>query len=349
MRAPSYLLRIMSKSANGDSLIDVLFVVVAHSLIFDIAGPAEAFRLANLCRAERNQVPRFRLRFAGPEPQATTSVGLVLTKLEPLPDVLTVPTWVVVAGQPSARLTQTNAAVVKAAQWLGSMLKGHLISATTPHRLIAICSGTLLAARAGLVDGRQCTTHHDLLEALRTIAPRAHVLENRVFVVDGAMASSAGISAGVDLALHLIARECGEALAAKVAEQMVVYLRRSEDDPELSPFLANRRHLHAAVHRVQDAVSAEPERNWTMAAMAAVGHVTQRHLSRLFRRYADISPLRYLQVIRLARARQSIEHGASIARAAETAGFGSALQLRRTWSRIWGGSPRDAERRLTSA
>ncbi|MEQ1517280.1 MAG: hypothetical protein ABL931_12415 [Usitatibacteraceae bacterium] len=130
-------------------------------------------------------------------------------------------------------------------------------------------------------------------------------MDNRVFLIDGPLASSAGITAGIDLALHLIAGECGDALAASVAEDMVVYLRRSTQDPELSPFLAHRRHLHAAVHRVQDAVSAEPDREWDMATLAEIGHVTQRHLLRLFVQHAGVSPLQFLQSIRLERARWS--------------------------------------------
>jgi transcriptional regulator GlxA family with amidase domain len=80
-----------------------------------------------------------------------------------------------------------------------------------------------------------------------------------------------------------------------------------------------------------------------MAAMASVGHVTERHLLRLFLLHAGVSPLRYLQAIRLERARQSLERGASVTRAAEVAGFRSGLHLRRAWNRQWGGSPRDAE------
>jgi transcriptional regulator GlxA family with amidase domain len=135
-------------------------------------------------------------------------------------------------------------------------------------------------------------------------------------------------------------------MAAGVAEDMVVYLRRSLRDPELSPFIINRRHPHAAVHRVQDAVCAEPERQWTMTAMAALGHVTERHLLRLFVHHAGVSPLKFLQVIRLERARQLIERGASVAHAAEVAGFRSDLQLRRAWNRQWGGSPRDARKSM---
>jgi transcriptional regulator GlxA family with amidase domain len=168
-------------------------------------------------------------------------------------------------------------------------------------------------------------------------------MDNRVFVIDGPVASSAGVTAGIDLALHLIADECGEALAAGVAEDLVVYLRRSHHDPELSPFLAHRRHVHSAVHRVQEAITTEPERDWTMPEMARAGHVTERHLLRLFIRHAGLSPLEFLRGVRLERARQLIERGTGIGRAAEAAGFRSALHMRRAWTRQWGGSPRDAQ------
>jgi transcriptional regulator GlxA family with amidase domain len=322
-------------------LIDVLFVIVPHSLLLDIAGPAEAFRLANQHRERRGQPPRFRLRFASHDATLSTSVGLSLADLVPLPQRLTAPTWVVVVGQPTVHTREVTPAIVATAKWLNENLRGPLVAAESSHRLIIICSGALLAARAGLLDRRRCTTHHELLPALRMLAPQAQVIDNRVIVVDGPLASSAGITAGIDLALHLIAEECGEALAA---EDMVVYLRRSPRDPELSPFHMHRRHLHATVHRVQDAIITRPERDWDMAALASVGNTTERHLLRLFIEHACVSPLHYLRMIRLERARQSLEFGASVTRAAEVAGFRSGLQLRRAWNSQWGGSPRDVTR-----
>lgn len=334
--------------------IDVLFVIVPHALLLDVAGPAEAFRLANWHRELRGLPPRFRLRFAAPQEVQHTSVGLSIAGLEPLPRELTATTWVVVVGQPTKHLGTVTPAVVTTAFWmsrqLGDALRGGegdrtgAVGGGRGHRLVTICSGTLLAARAGLLSGRSCTTHHELLQTLRGLAPRAKVIENRVFVVDGPLASSAGITAGIDLALHLIAAECGEGLAASVAEDMVVYLRRSDRDPEQSPFREHRRHLHTTVHRVQEAVLNEPERDWDMAALARAGHTTPRHLLRLFLEHAQVSPLHYLQLIRLERARQALGGGASVTLAAEIAGFRSALQLRRAWNRQWGGSPRDGLR-----
>ena len=325
-------------------LIDVLFVIVPNSLLLDIAGPAEAFRLANLHREARGLPPRFRLGFAGPVATLPTSVGLTLGNLVPLPERLSTPTWVVVVGQPTAHVTQVTPEIAVTAQWLNDRLRDALLDVDTPHRLLTICSGTLLAARAGVLATRRCTTHHELLHMLRALAPQAQVIDNRVFVVDGPLASSAGITAGIDVALHLIAEECGEALAASVAEDMVVYLRRSPRDTELSPFHMHRRHLHPTVHRVQDAIVTEPQRDWDMASLAHVGHAAERHLLRLFIDHAGISPLHYLRLIRLERARQSLEYGATVTRAAAVAGFSSDLQLRRAWSRQWGGSPRDAAR-----
>ena len=323
--------------------VDLLFVIAPHSLLLDIAGPAEAFRLANLALADNKQAAHFRLRFAAPAVNIMTSVGLPLAELEPLPKTLSAPTWVVVVGQPSVHAVQLSPGVHAIAQWLRRVMLESLADPASRNRLVTVCSGSLIAARAGLVDGRQCTTHHDLLATLRSLAPRAQVMDNRVFVIDGPVASSAGVTAGIDLALHLIAGECGEALAARVAEDLVVYLRRSHHDPELSPFLVNRRHVHSAVHRVQEAVTTEPERHWTMPEMARVGHVTERHLLRLFLRHAGVSPLEFLRAVRLERARQLIERGTGIGRAAEVAGFRSPLHMRRAWVKHWGGSPRDAQ------
>jgi len=322
-------------------LVDILFVILPHSLLLDVAGPAEAFRLANQHRGRHGLPPRFRLRFAAPNEVQETSVGLSIANLEPLPQELGANTWVVVVGQPTEHLGLVTPAVTETARWLNSRLGDAMRGDSVGHRLVTICSGTLLAARAGILGSRRCTTHHELLSALRQLAPRAKVIDNRIFVVDGPLASSAGITAGIDVALHLIGEECGEVLATSVAEDMVVYLRRSDRDPEQSPFHLHRGHLHATVHRVQDAIIDEPERDWNMATLAQAAHTTQRHLLRLFIEHASVSPLQYLRSIRLERARQALEHGASVTQAAEVAGFRSGLQLRRAWHSQWGGSPRD--------
>ncbi len=325
-----------------EPLIDVLMVVPPRSLLLDVAGPAEAFRLANQQLERQGDAPRFRLRYTGPRAHAVTSVGLPLANLEPLPTTLAAPTWLLLVGQSSDTLQVPDAATRTTITWLQRHMRPLLAAPGTPHRLLTVCAGTLMAARAGLLDHRRCTTHHDYLDMLRTLAPAAEVVDNRVFVVDGTVASSAGVTAGIDLALHLIAETCGDALAAAVAKTMVVYLRRTPQDPELSPLLAHRHHLHPALHRAQDAVCERPAADWTLDTLADAAHVTSRHLLRLFAEHATVSPMAYVEKIRLERARQALQRGASVTRAAEVAGFSSDLQLRRAWGRHYPGTPRAA-------
>jgi len=322
--------------------IDILFVLTSRSLLLDLAGPAEAFRLSNQQLKRLGRPARFKLRFAAARSELDSSVGLTVKGLEPLPVSWPTPTWVVLLGQPSEILGSPDRVMAETLQWLGNSFAEPLADESCGHRLVTICSGSLLAARAGLLGVHRCTTHHETLDQLRRLAPTAQVIDNRVFVLDGPIASSAGVTAGIDLSLHLIAETCGDGIAAAVAKDMVVYLRRTPNDPELSPMLAHRHHLHPAVHRVQDAVSERPTDDWHMASLSAVAHVTERHLQRLFAEHAGVSPLHYLERIRLEHARQSLQRGASVTRAAEVAGFSSDLQLRRAWSRHLQGSPRDA-------
>jgi transcriptional regulator GlxA family with amidase domain len=120
-------------------------------------------------------------------------------------------------------------------------------------------------------------------------------------------------------------------LAARIAETMVLGVRRGANDPQISPLLAHRNHLHPAVHRVQDAVSEQPTRHWTLERMAEVAHTSSRHLTRLFIEHTGATPLQYLRIVRVALAEMSLRAGHSVTRAAELAGFRSDTQLRRAW------------------
>lgn len=166
---------------------------------------------------------------------------------------------------------------------------------------------------------------------MRSTEPACDVVANRVFVLDPPVCTSAGVTTGIDLVLHRIASVCGPALAAQVAQTLVVALRRGPHDPELSPFLSHRNHLHPVLHRVQDAVSQEPQQAWTVPRMAAVAHTSARHLARLFAEHAGIAPLGYLRGIRLATAATALHAGRNVTRAAAIAGFSSDTQLRRAW------------------
>ena len=313
--------------------IRVLFVMLPGSLALDWAGPAEALRSANQILLSLGQPMRFLLEFVGPVADPISSVGLGLRGVEPLPDLSAKdgasPAWVVLLGQPGAETDVGSAHARAALHWLrGLRLQADLLE------LVCICAGSVLAAHAGLLAGAAATTHHHHLDELQAAAPDCHVVSNRVFVTDGPIWSSAGVTTGIDLMLHRIAGICGPVVAARVAESMVVALRRGPSDPELSPFLSHRGHLHPVLHRVQDAVCQRPQDAWTVAKMARVACASPRHLSRIFAEHAGIAPLQYLRRIRVTTAEAALKAGVTVGRAAELAGFSSDTQLRRAWRQV---------------
>lgn len=327
-------------------MVNVYFVLLPNSLILDWAGPAEALRMANQALMAKGQSPRFALHFVSPLPSATSSVGVALGGLQPLPDLQATDksaatSWVVLVGQSGDGALRVEADAPRAVlHWL----RGLRLTAGRLE-LVTICAGAVLAAHAGLLAGYRATTHHQHLDELRLAEPQCDVVANRVFVEDGAVYSSAGVTTGLDLVLHRISAECGPALAAQVAQTMVVALRRGPNDPELSPFLAYRAHMHPALHRVQDAVSQAPETGWTVPSMAAVAHTSPRHLTRLFLDHGGIAPLQYLRRIRLAVAQTALQSGRNVTQAAEMAGFSSDTQLRRAWHQFEAtGTPSDPGR-----
>lgn len=318
--------------------VRVHFIVLPQVYLLDLAGVADALRSAN--RVAGRTV--FDIEYNGVESSAATSLGLSLAELQPLPDALTAGALVVVAGVAAQHPMQGAAATV-AARWLARQV-------TARQRLACVCSGAFLAARAGLLDGRQCTTHHDDCDALQRAHPKALVQHNRIFVQDGHILTSAGVTAGIDLALFLIAEHAGAAVAARVARKLVVYVRRAGADPQLSPWFAHRNHMHPVVHRAQDAILADPTRAWTLPSVADAACASVRHLSRVFRDQTGITVLAYLHGIRLAMAREGLATTThSVEHIAEGAGFTSAHQLRRVWRRHGKGSPKEVRQILPPA
>jgi transcriptional regulator GlxA family with amidase domain len=313
-------------------VIDILFLVLPDSLLLDLAGPAEAFRIANQQLRHARKPPAFSMRFVGPLTEIDSSVGLSLSKIEALPGALPPQCWVVVLGRPGSapEVLRRQRPWLAAREWLARVVGPRLGDDT---ELLSVCVGALLAADAGLVGTRCVTTHHELLDDLARLAPAARVQANRVFVEDGPLLSSAGITAGIDLALHLITRVCGPAIASAVAQVMVAFTRRGPQDALRSPLLAHRDHLHPAVHRVQDAVCAAPGADWTAERLAASAHVTPRHLARLFHAHVRLSPRAYVEHVRRGLAQHALAGGASTSAAAQLAGFDSPRRLRQALSR----------------
>ncbi|MFL6604635.1 MAG: GlxA family transcriptional regulator [Steroidobacteraceae bacterium] len=301
---------------------DVHFVVLPQLVLLDLAGPAEAFRIAN-----RKVPDSYRLHFIAPARSIEAAIGLQLSSLDPLPTKLTENSIVVLTGISGESVDWNEPSAQRVVAWLES-------GVTSPGLLLCVCAGSVIAGKAGLLAGRECTSHHAHIDELRAVAPDARVLDNRIFVEDGAVLSSAGVTAGLDLALHVIGNQLGPRVAAEVARDLVVYLRRSGTDPALSPWVQHRNHLHPAVHRVQDAVARKPASSWTSTELSAVACTSPRNLARLFAEHAHCSPLDYVQLIRFAFAKELVTQSKlDLERVAARAGFRSAQQLRRVWAR----------------
>jgi len=323
--------------------IPVFVALPPRLLLLDIAGPLEVLRQANRVQ----EVVRFDVRYVGPNSELLTSIGIKLASIEPLPSKLPPEAWIVLAGDvehvmqrgggtgPGKSLEDESDEEAIIA-WLKQTIQ-------PGHRLISICTGALMAARAGLLDGHACTTHHLSCAELATIAPKARVLENRLYVEDGDRYSSAGITAGIDLMLHLVHQCTNQSCAIAVARYLVVYLRRSGDDPQLSPWLEGRNHLHPAVHRVQDTIAGDLTKAWTLRRLAKIAGASERHLSRLFHEHAGMNIAEYSNRLRVAFAQELLrETNLDMEHIAEQAGFSSTRQLRRAWRRVYKTPPREA-------
>jgi transcriptional regulator GlxA family with amidase domain len=332
-----------------------LYVLVSPCvLLLDFAGFVEPLRIANQLAQAAGLPAPFAVTVIAPEGAVQSSLWVNVAGCAPLPSPLVAtvqtPVWVAVIGTASS--PPIAASVAQRAQrrvqtWLRNVVAPLLTR--NEARLLTVCGGALIAAQAGLLDGRYCTTHHALTDTLKAHHPRAHVLNDRIFVMDGPVATSAGVTAGIDLALAVINERCGATIANAVARDLVVYWRRAGGDPQLSPLMSHRNHLHPAVHRAQDAMLAAPHAAWSANEIARAACVSERHVRRLFVDHAGVTPIAYLNSIRVAVARQALQYeGVSVEAAAERVGFSSARQLRDAWRLSAEGLPSASKRRARS-
>jgi transcriptional regulator GlxA family with amidase domain len=159
------------------------------------------------------------------------------------------------------------------------------------------------------------------------------VVRDVLYVIDGRVATSAGIASGIDLALYLIAVRDGPDTAARAAREMVVYARRNGDEQQASAMLRHRNHLSDTAHRAQDHIETRFAQPLPLAEIASTCGVSERTLTRRFAEATGITPLRYQQLLRLERAEHLIGHGATVEAAARTVGFHDARMLRRLRAR----------------
>lgn len=324
--------------------IPVFVVVPPRVLLLDVAGPIEVLRKANLVQ----QSARYEVTYIGPCRSIMSSVGLEVSGIKALPDRLPQGAMVVISGsadQPLGCEAPDRASAASHEKTIVEWLRRTVVPGI---RLVTICSGALLAARAGLLEGFDCTTHHAAIGALQREAPTARVCDNRLFVEDGERLTSAGITAGIDLMLAIVAKELGHGAVLAIARYLVVYMRRGAGDPQVSPWLEGRNHLHPAVHKAQDAVAADPARNWSVEQLADAAGTSPRNLSRLFNTHSGMSVTDYVNRMRIALARELVrETRLGMESIAEKSGFSSPRQFRRAWNRLHDEPP--ARFRLKSA
>ncbi|MEV6342513.1 AraC family transcriptional regulator [Actinoplanes sp. NPDC051851] len=289
----------------------VVFLLTPQVHLLDLAGPAQVFSTA----------PGYELHYVAESPTVPTWQGVSLQASLTWPalvpdDLVLVPGW---------------------RDGYGYFAKDTLTAIADHHRsggeVASVCAGADALGRAGLLDGRRCTTHHDLQDRLARSYPRAIVTRDVLYVADDRVVTSAGIASGIDLALHLVARRHGPAVAARVAHEMVVYARRNGDERQASAMLRHRGHLSDVVHRVQDRIDAGFAESLPLGDLATGAGVSERTLTRLFTTATGQTPLRYQQMLRLERAEYLIGHGSTVESAAHAVGFGDARMLRRLRSR----------------
>jgi transcriptional regulator GlxA family with amidase domain len=298
----------------------VVFLLVPGLHLLDLAGPAQAFATA------ADFGCGYELAYVAEQEDVPAAQGVTIKAATQWPvlaedDLIIIPGW---------RVTPAIAGTGPLTDATLTALAAHHARGGT---VASVCAGADALGRAHLLDGRRCTTHHDIQDELATRYPRATVIRDVLYVIDDRVATSAGIASGIDLALHLIAVRDGPATAARVAREMVVYARRNGDEQQASAMLRHRNHLSDTAHRAQDHIEAQFASPLPLAEIASTCGVSERTLTRQFSGATGTTPLRYQQLIRLERAEHLISRGATVEAAARTVGFQDARMLRRLRAR----------------
>ena len=297
----------------------VLVVVLPDVHLQDMAGPVqvldEAARLGGA----------YRLTYCGAADAVRSAQGLLLADLQPLPEPRP-GDLVLVPGTSSGTLDRLRPPV----DWLRA-------AAAAGARIASVCSGAFALGRAGLLDGRRCTTHWKVVARLQAENPRARVVENRLFVEDRGVVTSAGIASGIDMALALVEQDFGPLVVARVSREMVVYLRRNGEQEQRSVYLDHRTHLHPGVHRVQDWMVANADRKTTLGELARIAAMSPRHLARVFRQATGVTPKQFAAKVKVQVARDLLgDPQRTVEAIASSVGFDDARQLRRLWKQSFG-------------
>lgn len=305
----------------------VAMVLFPDFLLLDMAGPMEVFSIANRYLPPEQQ---YQLVMLGSEAGAIRASNGVSV----LPDCLLADSdgdfdLLLVPGGPGAYRERFPA--------IESWLKG----ASTRSRCFgSICTGAFILGHAGLIDDHQVTTHWHYTERLIEQFPRTTVLTDQIYVQDRRLITSGGVTAGIDLALAVIARDHSKKIAQDVAKVLLVVMKRQGGQAQFSPLMTPPGPPQTAVGKVQHQVLEHLDEAFTVERMAALANMSTRHFSRLFLRETGMTPMVFLQGARIDQARALLENSElPLKTVAFRSGFGSVRQMRQQFAERLGLTP----------
>jgi transcriptional regulator GlxA family with amidase domain len=215
------------------------------------------------------------------------------------------------------------------------------------RRTASVCTGAFLLAAAGLLDARRATTHWDHAARLARTYPAVTVDADPIFIRDGGVWTSAGVTAGIDLALALVEEDHGAAEAQRIARRLVMGLRRSGGQSQYAASVWSDPAPPGGVRRAQERIHREPAADLSVPALARAAHMSERHFQRVFTAQVGTPPRRYVERARLEAARRLLEaEEATIDVVARATGFGTAETMRRAFQRHLGVAPSDYRARF---
>lgn len=301
----------------------------------DVTGPVEVFTGAGLALGDPGA---YRVRTGSLDGQAVrASSGLTLVpelalREAPAPHTLLVP------GGDGTRSSRPGLVA-----WLRD-------AAPAATRLVSVCTGSLLLADAGLLHGRRATTHWAYCDKFARDHPDVDVDPDPIYIRDGHIATSAGVTAGIDLALALVEEDLGRDVALTVARHLVVFLRRPGNQAQFSAQLAAQTARREPLREVQRWISEHPDDDLSVPALAERARLSPRHFARAFLAETGVPPGRYVDRVRLEHARRLLEDTSdSIDEISRACGYGTPEAMRRAFVKALGSAPAEYRRRFRAA
>jgi transcriptional regulator GlxA family with amidase domain len=311
----------------------VVIVVFDGVKLLDAAGPAEVFAEANRFGAN------YLLEFASVDGRdVTTSIGARFPVTGSISSIDSADI-VLVAGGDDLVGRPIDPALVEALRTVPARTR----------RLASVCTGSFILAQAGLLSGRRATTHWRHTRLLARAYPDVGVEPDAIFVRDGDVFTSAGVSSGIDLALALVEMDYGAELVREVARSLVVYLKRAGGQSQFSVLVEADPPPGSALRVVINAIAADPAADHSVKKLASLASLSTRQLTRLFQSELGMTPARYVELVRIDFARAALEAGRTVAEAARLAGFGSTETLRRVFLHHLGITPKAYRDRFRTA